>query len=240
MNARGVAHGEGRRVCTGGDTACRFFEKRFFVRDARRAGKPAIFLLGAVALTGCVPATHEQGESAGTADRAESPVHEDGGAYARAPRAGAVVARAQMRPLGEGTARGTIEFRAGASGGMTVNVMMLGLVAGAHAVHVQATGDCTLTAGGAELNRSPSSTTGDPGLGNVTAEASGIVHATLSDTHMTFDAGLIGQVVVVRAAPDQLIAQPGGTGAAIACGVIETAGGRNVDRSGRAPRRLNA
>lgn len=198
-------------------------------------------LLGALVLSaGCAPSPEPRGDTSAAhgdagADPAQSATRPDeGAALAHGAAIAPIVARAQMRPVGDGTARGTIEFHLDSAGGLVVKVMMLGLAAGAHAVHLQTAADCAAAA-----SARGESQEAEGGLGDVTAEASGIVHQTLQDTHASLDRGLIGRVVVVRARAEPLLARPNG-GAMLACGVIETAGGRNVDSSGRPPRRLNA
>lgn len=179
--------------------------------------------------------------SAGQGGAIEAPPVEANRDSARAPSAQPppvsnnmpqLVARAQMMPVGDGTARGTIEFGAAGAGPLTLNVMLMGLEAGAHGIHVHAGTDCAApgehfdpasaqhgppTAEGAARHR------GD--LGNVMADASGVVQETLQDSVLASDQSYIGKVIVVHSRPDDLMSQPsGGSGDPIACGVIEGAG----------------
>ncbi|HUQ53655.1 MAG TPA: superoxide dismutase family protein, partial [Gammaproteobacteria bacterium] len=57
-----------------------------------------------------------------------------------------LMARADVRPLGDNTARGIVEFQtaAGGSGPMTIHVMLMGLDAGPHGMHVHMGTDCAM------------------------------------------------------------------------------------------------
>src|SRR5688572_3233926 len=63
-----------------------------------------------------------------------------------------LMARAEIRPLADSTARGIVEFQApaGNDGPMTVHVMLMGLAAGPHGLHVHTGTDCA--APGEHLN----------------------------------------------------------------------------------------
>lgn len=156
---------------------------------------------------------------------------------AAAPPAGAprLVARAEIRPLADSTVRGFVEFQTmpGTDAPLTVDVMLMGLEAGPHGFHVHEGTDCM--APGEHLN--PQNAPHGPAnaaegarhlgdLGNVTADAAGMVDQTLRDSLLGgATAPLIGKVLVVHAGQDDLSTQPGGSsGDPIGCGVIEAAG----------------
>jgi Cu-Zn family superoxide dismutase len=144
-----------------------------------------------------------------------------------------LVARADLRPVADSTARGIAEFQAAASGEgpMTIRVMLMGLDAGPHGIHVHEGTDCA--APGEHLNpqgapHGPANAAsgarhlGD--LGNVTADASGMVEEMLRDAMLGSDSSFMGKVLVVHEGQDDLSTQPGGdSGDPIACGVIEAA-----------------
>lgn len=173
---------------------------------------------------------------------------------AAAPNAGApsaatprLMARAEIRPVGDdSTVRGIVEFQAaaGSNGPTTIHVMLMGLAAGPHGLHVHMGTDCA--APGEHLNplnapHGPANAAsgmrhlGD--LGNVTADAAGIVDETLRDSLLHGDASFVERVLVVHEGQDDLATQPGGdSGDPIGCGVIEAAG-ENVLSRGDAPNR---
>lgn len=150
-----------------------------------------------------------------------------------------LVARAQMMPVGDGAARGMLEFRSGGSAPLMINVMLTGLPAGPHGFHVHEGSDCAMpgehwnpamaphgdpTAAATERHR------GD--LGNITADASGNVQASVRDSTLGNDRSYIGKVVVVHSMQDDLRTQPGGgSGDPVACGVIQEAEGANVSQA---------
>jgi Cu-Zn family superoxide dismutase len=144
-----------------------------------------------------------------------------------------LMARAEVRPLEDNTARGVVEFQtaAGGTGPLTIHVSLMGLDAGPHGMHVHDGADCT--APGTHLNplNAPHGAAnagadarhlGD--LGNITADASGMVEEMLRDTQLGSDSTFVGKVIVVHRGLDDLSTQPdGGSGEPIACGVIEPA-----------------
>jgi Cu-Zn family superoxide dismutase len=144
-----------------------------------------------------------------------------------------LLARATVRPLADTTARGIVEFQTapGETGPLTVHVMLMGLEAGPHGMHIHAGSDCA--APGEHLN--PQNAPHGPAnaasgarhlgdLGNVTADASGMVEEMLRDAMLATDSSFIGKVLVVHKGQDDLSTQPGGdSGDPIACGVIERA-----------------
>jgi Cu-Zn family superoxide dismutase len=167
---------------------------------------------------------------------------------AAAPNAGAppavtprVMARAEIAPVGDSTVRGSVEFQAapGSDGPTTIRVMLMGLAAGPHGLHVHTGSDCA--APGEHLNplnapHGPANAAsgmrhlGD--LGNVTADAAGMVDETLRDSLLHGDASFIDRVLVVHEGQDDLATQPdGSSGEPIGCGVIEAAGEDVLTRS---------
>jgi len=144
-----------------------------------------------------------------------------------------LLARADVRPLADSTARGIVEFQtaAGGAGPLTIHVMLMGLDAGPHGMHVHMGVDCA--APGEHLN--PQNAPHGPAnaasgarhlgdLGNVTADASGMVEEMLRDAMLGGDSSFIGKVLIVHKGQDDLSTQPGGdSGDPIACGVIEPA-----------------
>jgi Cu-Zn family superoxide dismutase len=151
-----------------------------------------------------------------------------------------VVARADVRPLGDNTVRGTIEFLGvrESTGPIAINVMLMGLAAGPHGIHVHVGTDCAMpgqhfnpqnSQHGAPTASAEARHRGD--LGNITADASGVVQETLRDSMLGADRDFIGKVIVVHTAQDDLTSQPdGASGEPLACGVIEP-GDTNVSQS---------
>jgi Cu-Zn family superoxide dismutase len=170
------------------------------------------------------------------------------GSAAAPPAAqGRLVARAEIKPLGDHTVRGLVEFQQAPDGGtgpMTIHVMLMGLDAGPHGMHVHMGTDCM--APGMHLN--PQNAPHGPAnaasgmrhlgdLGNVTADASGTVDEMLRDSLLGSDTSFVGKVLVVHEGQDDLSTQPAGSsGAPVACGVIEAAGEDILSR-GPAPDR---
>jgi Cu-Zn family superoxide dismutase len=152
-----------------------------------------------------------------------------------------LMARAEIRPIGDSTVRGIVEFQsaAGSAGPTTIHVMLMGLAAGPHGLHVHTGTDCA--APGEHLNpldapHGPANAAsgmrhlGD--LGNVTADAAGMVDETLRDSLLHGDASFVERVLVVHEGQDDLATQPdGGSGEPIGCGVIEAAGEDVLSRS---------
>jgi Cu-Zn family superoxide dismutase len=154
---------------------------------------------------------------------------------AAAPTTPQLMARAEIQPLADHTARGIVEFAQappGGSGPLTIHVMLMGLDAGPHGMHVHMGMECT--APGMHLN--PQNAPHGPAnaasgmrhlgdLGNVTADASGMVDETLRDSLLGSDTTFIGKVLVVHEGQDDLTTQPdGSSGQPVGCGVIEAAG----------------
>jgi Cu-Zn family superoxide dismutase len=144
------------------------------------------------------------------------------------------VARAEVTPLGDHTVRGMVEFQqapAGTSGPMTIHVTLMGLDAGPHGMHVHMGTDCMMP--GEHFNpmnapHGPANAAsgarhlGD--LGNITADASGMVDEMVRDSLLGSDTSFIGKVIVVHARQDDLSTQPdGSSGQPVGCGAIEPA-----------------
>ena len=171
-------------------------------------------LIGAATLiAGCAPDTPERGTAA------ESPLarnetgqppaaasRDTGGATIRppttatspaAPGAAAppaetprLMARAEVHPIGDTTARGIVEFQTapGGDGPLTIHVVLMGVDAGPHGFHIHSGTDCA--APGQHLNpQSAPHGAANAGaaarhlgdLGNITADASGVVEEMLRD-----------------------------------------------------------
>jgi len=152
-----------------------------------------------------------------------------------------LMARAEIRPLEDNTVRGVVEFQHAAvgSGPMTIHVRLMGLAAGPHGMHVHMGTDCAMPADHLNPQNAPHGPAnaasgmrhlGD--LGNITADASGMVEETLRDSLLGGDSSLIGKVLVVHEGQDDLSTQPAGdSGDPIACGIIEEAGEDVISRS---------
>jgi Cu-Zn family superoxide dismutase len=170
------------------------------------------------------------------------------GAAAAPPAAPRLLARADIRPVGDSTVRGTVEFRSTSpdgSGPLMIDVALMGLAAGPHGFHVHEGGDCA--APGEHLN--PQNSPHGPAnaaagarhlgdLGNITADASGIVDETLHDSLLGSEVSMIvGKAIVVHEGQDDLSTQPSGdSGDPVACGIVEEAG-EDVLSRGEAPTR---
>ena len=168
-----------------------------------------------------------------------------GSAAAPPPALPRLMARAEIRPLEDNTVRGIVEFQQAAadgSGPMTIHVMLMGLAAGPHGMHVHMGTDCAMP----ETHLNPQNAPHGPAnaasgmrhlgdLGNITADASGMVEETLRDSLLGGDASLVGKVLVVHEGQDDLSTQPdGSSGPPIGCGIIEAAGEDVISR-GDAP-----
>jgi Cu-Zn family superoxide dismutase len=215
-------------------------------------------LIGATALVGCAPDESERqgserdgaaqsrpGDSAlsrnesaqppGNRDTIRPPTTAANPAApgsAAAPTQPQLMARAEIEPLGEHTVRGVVEFHqapAGSTGPMSIHVMLMGLEAGPHGMHVHMGSDCM--APGEHLNpqNAPhgpaNAASGMRHLGNITADASGMTEEMVRDSLLGSDRSFIGKVVVVHQRQDDLSTQPdGSSGQPVGCGIIEPAG----------------
>ena len=138
---------------------------------------------------------------------------------------------ATMAPTTGNTAHGTVTFTE-VDGGIKVNVHLEGVPEGKHGFHIHENGDCGndgKAAGGhwnpeGKPHGSPDSTQHHIGdLGNVTANADGVVDSEVVYSFLTFDGenSILGKGVILHAKADDLTSQPtGAAGARIACGVI--------------------
>jgi Cu-Zn family superoxide dismutase len=193
-------------------------------------------LLGAVALImGCQPDSganqNRAGDSSSARDEANpaATADRDNGPSIRPP----TTTTSPAAPVGDTTTRGVVEFQtaAGETGPLTIHVMLMGLEAGPHGMHVHMGTDCADP--GEHLN--PQNAPHGPAnaasgarhlgdLGNVTADASGMVEEMLRDAMLATDSSFVGKTLVVHKSQDDLTTQPGGdSGDPIACGVIEPA-----------------
>jgi superoxide dismutase, Cu-Zn family len=225
--------------------------------DSKLGWRAAAWIGVATLFAGCAPDTADRdiaitddeplarddiGESPGIVDRGIEPAPvtpAPGGVGAASPgQAGAsptdgnLMARAEVRPVGDSNVRGVVEFYRPAldTGPARIDVMLMGLDAGPHGFHVHEGTDCM--APGDHLN--PQNSPHGPAnaaagarhigdLGNVTADASGMVDETVMDS-LLGDADIVGKVVVVHSGQDDLTTQPDGeSGDPVACGVIEAA-----------------
>ena len=131
------------------------------------------------------------------------------------------------------TVAGTVTF-AQMAAGVEVHVVLEGLPPGEHGLHVHEKGDCSGNDGlaaGDHFNPGNAPHGGREAgvrhagdLGNVTADATGRVDVTFTDTHIALSGAtsVLGRAIVVHADPDDGMSQPAGnSGARIACGVIE-------------------
>lgn len=153
-----------------------------------------------------------------------------------AAQPGARHASAALRDT-TGQVIGTARFTEDAAGRVHLSVHVHGLTPGLHGLHLHAIGACTPTfaAAGGHFNpgghqhglENPAGPhAGDlPNL-TVTPAGAGRLNATLDS--VTLSAGALslldadGSAVVIHADPDDQVTQPiGGSGARIACGVIE-------------------
>lgn len=223
--------------------------------DSRTHWRRAALIGVAALVVGCAPDGSERGTAAddsgapsGAQSRQPSAADNDAaprpptttpspaapGGAAAPPAAARLVARADVGPVADSTVRGIVELKTTGDGGpLTIEVMLMGLEAGPHGFHIHEGTDCM--APGEHLN--PQSAPHGPAnaavgarhlgdLGNVTADAAGMVDQTLSDSLLGTEVSmLIGKVIVVHDGQDDLSTQPDGSaGDPIGCGVIEAAG----------------
>jgi Cu-Zn family superoxide dismutase len=154
------------------------------------------------------------------------------GAYA----GGARHATAEIRDSA-GNVRGFADFTEDAAGRVHVSVHVQGLTPGQHGLHLHAVGACApdFAAAGGHFNpgahqhglANPAGPhAGD--LPNLEVNPAGVGRLNAAVERVTLSAGplslfdLDGSAIVIHAAPDDQLTQPiGGSGARIACGVIE-------------------
>lgn len=157
-------------------------------------------------------------------------------AAARAQAGGAQHATAQLvDPAGQ--ALGFAHFTEDAAGRVHVSVHVQGLTPGLHGLHLHAVGACapSFAAAGGHFNPgghqhgldNPAGPhAGD--LPNLAVNPAGVGRLNATITSVTLTAGPLslfdqdGSAIIIHAAPDDQVTQPiGGSGARLACGVIE-------------------
>ncbi|MCG8604952.1 superoxide dismutase family protein [bacterium] len=129
-------------------------------------------------------------------------------------------------------ARGTVTFTQESSG-VRVTVHFEDVPEGTHGFHIHEFGDCSSgdgTSAGGHFNPEGNPHAGPNAekrhigdLGNLVANASGIVDKEFVDSHLRLEGpnSIIGKGVILHADPDDLTSQPtGAAGARISCGVI--------------------
>ncbi|HWA13907.1 MAG TPA: superoxide dismutase family protein [Burkholderiales bacterium] len=147
---------------------------------------------------------------------------------------------AVLEPTQGNSVRGAVDFvRTGND--VTVTVSLSGFAPNStHGIHIHEIGDCTARDGssaGGHFNPMGAEHGGTSGakrhggdLGNIQADATGNVVATVKIDGVAFGTGtdsIVGRSLVVHAGADDLKSQPAGnSGARIACGIIT----RNPDR----------
>ena len=143
------------------------------------------------------------------------------------------MARAEIRPLDDNTARGIVEFQTRRRHERSADDprVLMGLDAGPHGMHVHMGTDCA--APGEHLN--PQNAPHGPAnaasgmrhlgdLGNITADASGMVEEMLRDSLLGGDSSFIGKVIVVHEGQDDSVDAAGRRlRRSHRCGVIEAA-----------------
>jgi Cu-Zn family superoxide dismutase len=133
-----------------------------------------------------------------------------------------------------GSEVGFARFTEDGAGRVHVNIHVKGMTPGLHGIHVHAVGDCSSGSdafSGAGSHHNPAGLAhgqhaGD--LPNLTVNAAGRGRLTANLERFTFagEAAILdanGSAIVVHALPDDFSTQPsGGSGARIACGVIQS------------------
>ena len=159
--------------------------------------------------------------------------------------AGSVTGMAQTRSVtvpmvdGKGADVGMVMLSQQGSG-VQMQVMLKGLPAGEHGIHVHAVGTCTppdFTSAGGHLNptskhhgfQNPDGHHAGDFPSSLTVAQDGTVNTTLTSTDVSLDASspasVYGKAIVVHAAADDQKTDPSGaSGARIACGVVPEAG----------------
>jgi Cu-Zn family superoxide dismutase len=197
---------------------------------------PIVAALALVAATACV----EEGEGRGGTPEVERPAatapfdgteHDSGVGYKTEAR----VAVAQLEPTSHNEARGRVVFRE-VDGGIQVEAEIEGLNVGNHGFHIHERGDCSAPdassagehfAPDAQRHGGPDDAEGQRhagDLGNIEVTADGTARYERVVEMLSLDgaSSIVGKSVIVHAMPDDLETQPsGGSGARLACGVIE-------------------
>tara|TARA_R110000823_G_scaffold171736_9_gene304211 strand:- start:54906 stop:55706 length:801 start_codon:yes stop_codon:yes gene_type:complete len=139
-----------------------------------------------------------------------------------------------LQPTENSNVSGEVTFRPDTAGEkMLIQVKLRGLSPGKHGFHIHAVGDCSAkdaSSAGGHFNPynvqhgGPDAARHHLGdLGNVTADADGIVDTTLTSARLGFSGptSILQKAVVVHAEADDLETDPSGAaGARLACGVI--------------------
>ena len=184
-------------------------------------------------------AAEAEGDLDTSASRAEAPVEpaDDTGATQLAALGStqALRAAAEIDPTDGNDARGNASFIE-TEDGLEIVATLTGLAPGDHGIHLHENGDCSGEAAsaagdhfapggaphGAPTDEESEHHAGD--LGNISADESGNAELRLSDTELEIDGerGVVGRAIVVHEGEDDLVSQPsGGSGNAVACGVVE-------------------
>ncbi|NIV91845.1 superoxide dismutase family protein [candidate division KSB1 bacterium] len=142
---------------------------------------------------------------------------------------------AEMQPTEGHEASGTVTFTQTDSG-MQVVAHFEGVPEGEHGFHIHEFGDCSApdgTSAGGHFNPTdmPHGAPDDEerhigDLGNVTADADGVVDVEFVDENLTFEGenSILGKGVILHTDSDDYTTQPtGNAGGRISCGVIEAA-----------------
>lgn len=148
-------------------------------------------------------------------------------------------AAAELKPLGDSTVGGTVDFTRLSSGRIRVVADLSGMAPGEHGLHIHEYGDCSDPNGllaGDHFNPDgvkhggPTAAEHHAGdLGNITADSNGRGYMTFETDDFKLDTGprgVLGRSVIVHAMRDDLLSQPAGnSGDRVACGVIRSSSG---------------
>ena len=141
-------------------------------------------------------------------------------------------AMATLSPATGQQASGTVSFTPMSNGRVQVKADLQNVPAGMHGFHLHEVGDCSNNgqAAGGHFNPTmmphgaPDAASHHAGdFGNVTADASGIVHTSFTTTALSLSGtnSAVGRAVVLHGGSDDLTSQPAGnSGPRIACGVV--------------------
>jgi Cu-Zn family superoxide dismutase len=189
----------------------------------------ALCCLAVIGATGCGGRDTARTESSDSAAAIDTMHHTSG-------EGDPMIAEAQLSPTQGSNVHGSVIFTQ-VGGGLRIAGHVTGLAPGEHGFHIHEKGDCSApdaSSAGAHWNpmsmqhggpHTAQRHAGD--LGNLTADAQGVAHFAMTDSVLTLDGenGIIGKSVVVHEKQDDLTTQPsGGSGARLACGVIELRG----------------
>ncbi|MBV8515876.1 MAG: superoxide dismutase family protein [Acidobacteria bacterium] len=143
------------------------------------------------------------------------------------------VGLATLAPTSGSNAHGTVKLTQLAGGGVQMKIDLMGVPPGTHGFHIHEKGDCGDNGNAAGGHFNPTAMQhGAPDMmphhagdfGNVTAEANGEVHTTVTTQSITLSAGeasAIGHAFILHGGTDDLKSQPSGNaGPRIACGVV--------------------